>query len=63
MKIQSQDILAAWDRAEAAQVLTALSAVDEQDLDFLLSRLGDGGRDRFWKQVIADLRPVFMNQR
>lgn len=30
--------------------------VDDQDWEYLLSRIGDGGRDRFWKTVIADIR-------
>jgi hypothetical protein len=53
------DIIAAWDMDEVATILNALSAADEQDFDYLASRLGDGGRDRFWKAVISYLRPVF----
>jgi hypothetical protein len=34
----------------------AMKAVDDQDWDYLKSKLGDGGRDRFWKEVIRDLR-------
>lgn len=55
----SQEIIAAWNKDEVAIILHALSAVDEKDLDYLLSRLGDGGRDQFWKTVVAELRPVF----
>ena len=56
---QSQKIIAAWNRDEVAVILSALSAVDEKDLDYLLSRLGDGGRDKFLASVISKIRPVF----
>ncbi len=52
-------VITAWNRDEVAIILDALSAVDEKDLDYLASQLGDGGRDKFWKAVIASLRPVF----
>lgn len=31
-------------------------AVDAEDWAFLMERLGDGGRGRFWKSVFAELR-------
>ena len=34
---------------------------DDQDWEYLLSRIGDGGRDRFWKSIITDLRPALKN--
>lgn len=33
-------------------------AVDDQDWEFLLSLIPDGGRGRFWKAVFAELRPL-----
>lgn len=56
---RAEEIIAAWDKAETAQILTALAAVDAQDLDYLQSCLNDSGMGQFWKAVIADLRPVF----
>ena len=52
-------VISSWNKDEVAIILDALSAVDEKDLDYLASQLGDGGRDQFWKTVIASLRPVF----
>lgn len=34
----------------------ALVNVDEQDWQYILSALGDGGRDRFWKEVLGKLK-------
>jgi hypothetical protein len=34
----------------------SLRSVDDQDWDFLLGQLGDGGRGRFWKAVVGELR-------
>lgn len=36
----------------------ATLAVDDQDWDYLVSKLGYGGRDRFWRSVIENLRPA-----
>ncbi len=33
-------------------------AVDDQDWDYLIGCLGDGGRGRFWKAIFAELRPL-----
>lgn len=57
--MNAQDVINAWNKDEVALILNALSAVDDKDLDYLLSRLGDGGRDKFWKDVIGSLRLVF----
>lgn len=56
---RAQEIISAWNRDEVALILQALSAVDEQDLDFLVSCLPDSGCGQFWKAVVRDLRPVF----
>ena len=31
-------------------------AVDAMDWEYIMSALGDGGRDRFWKAVLAEMR-------
>lgn len=59
MKPSSQDVIAAWDKDEVATILNALAAVDQEDLDYLASKLGFGGRDQFWHSVIKELRLVF----
>jgi hypothetical protein len=38
------------------KIKTALDPVDNQDWEYLLSLIPDGGRGRFWKTVIADFR-------
>lgn len=57
--MQAQEIIDGWNKDEVAIIFNALAAVDDKDLDYLLSRLGDCGRDRFWKDVIGNLRLVF----
>lgn len=32
------------------------ACVDEQDWDYILGAIGDGGRDRFWKVVLTQMR-------
>jgi hypothetical protein len=31
-------------------------AVDDQDWNYIMSVIGDGGRDRFWKAVLTEMR-------
>ncbi len=38
------------------EVEQAMRSVDNQDWEYLLGLLGEGGRDRFWKEVLRDLR-------
>ncbi len=58
-RLNKEAIIAAWNREEVAIILDALSAVDEQDLDYLRCKLDAGGRGRFWEGVIDKLQPVF----
>lgn len=54
-----QFVIDSWDKKEVSTILSALAAVDPRDLDYLESVLSDGGRGRFWKKVISDIRHVF----
>jgi hypothetical protein len=45
-------------RRDLHAIKFALRSVDDQDWDFLLGQLGDGGRGRFWKTVVNELRPA-----
>lgn len=59
---RAQEIINAWYKDEAAIILSSLSAVGEDDLDFLLSKLDNSGRGQFWKRVVEQLRPVFAGE-
>jgi hypothetical protein len=42
---------------DAARLRTPFRAVDNQDWDYLLNtKLGYGGRDRFWREVLTEMR-------
>lgn len=45
------------------KILEAVRPVDDQDWEYLLSLIPDGGRGRFWKSVIASLRPTLKSER
>lgn len=59
MTDMKQFVIDSWGKDAVAGVLSALSAVENCDLDYLESKLDDGGRGRYWKSVIADLRKSF----
>lgn len=45
-------------RARIAALDGAFRCVDDQDWEYLLSQIGHGGRDRFWREVLSDARAV-----
>lgn len=49
-------VIESWGEESAARILTALAAIEDDDMDYLLTRLDDGGKGKFWQRVIADLR-------
>lgn len=43
-------------QAEMAKLRRPWRAVDAQDWQYINSVIPDGGRGRFWKQVLAEMR-------
>jgi len=54
--VADQDAIIAALQAENKRLREPFANIDDFDWQFLLSKLGDGGRDRFWKSRIAAIR-------
>lgn len=45
-----------WKCAEIERLRDPFRAVDAQDWEFVMGALPDGGRGRFWKAVLTEMR-------
>lgn len=48
---------------EIAKLRRPYRAVDGEDWDFIMGILGDGGRGRFWKAVLTEVRAALILER
>lgn len=48
-------------RLDAERLRKPWQAVDAMDWDFVIGALSDGGRGRFWKAVLTEMRAALAN--
>ena len=63
LKAESHNEAAKAALAEVDRLRAPFRAADDQDWEYLLSLLDDGGRGRFWKAVIAEIRSALKPER